>query len=407
MVTSTQRCYICPAHPEKPYSSWRKFRGHWSTQHKGQECPPREEFLQEVEREEFLEQKKEFKREGGFPPEVETTYGKDIPNVGGGGELPEDPVLRLATILDVHGVEKAARDNLLAIFQLHPGYKDNPVNLHYLLTAKLARRFHSSIPMMISEFTAQEASYPEGIPFAGMQPGGGYGSMPPFMMGGGYQPYYPPNYYPRQPIGGREMAEEEPRHRARESNPVQDAVALLGTIIKLKDDLIPDDRGVGQQVQEIFEGFRATVEEVTKDSRDQQDKLLERMERMEEKNKENLESIKEELHRAETGRLQDRITSLEESKDEERSEGLGSLLKEAGEGIGTQVDGLRQSVSQGMDKLGTLAEKIVTVEGLPSAPIGRVKGKTSASRTINDASELMRAEEEVEALAKELEGTVS
>ena len=403
----TQRVYICPTHPEKPYSSWRKFRGHWSTKHKGEECPPREEFLQEVEREEFLEQKKEFKEAGGFPPE-ETTYGKDIPLVGVDG-LPEDPIQRLATILDVHGVDKSARDNLLAIFQLHPNYKDNPVNLHYLLTAKLPRRLHSSIPMMISEFTAQEASYPEGIPFGMIQPGMGGGGMPPYMMGGGYQSYYPPFYSPpmggyRHPSSGRGEVEEEPRARGREHNPIQDAVALLGTIMELKEKLIPEGGGTNQQVQEIFEGFRSTIEEVTKGSKDQQDKLLERLEKMEEGHRGAIEGIKGQLHEAEKARLEDRISSLEEAKDDERTEGLGSLLKEAGAGVGTQVEGLRQSVTQGVDKLGILAEKIVSVEGSPKVPTGKPKEeRVNIKRTIGEATELMKAEGEVEALAKELE----
>jgi len=53
------RVYICPQHPEKTYTSWRKFRGHWSTRHKGEECPPREEFMQEREKEEVIQYKKE------------------------------------------------------------------------------------------------------------------------------------------------------------------------------------------------------------------------------------------------------------------------------------------------------------------------------------------------------------
>ena len=401
------RVYCCPEHPEKPYTSWRKFRGHWSTQHRGEECPPREEFLQEMEKGEIREQKKEFKESGGFPQE-EAAYGKDIPLVGGEG-LPEDPVQRLATILDVHGVDKGTRDNLLAIFQLHPGYKDNPVNLHYLLTAKLPRKFHSSIPMMISEFTAQESAYPEGVPL-GMMPGmGGPQAMPPFMYGMGYQPTYPSypsyNYLPRPPMGGREVEGEEGsgRRRERERDPVKDAVALLGTLMEFKDRLMPERGSDGPSVQEVFEGFRSTIEEVTKDNKEQQDKLLAEIRRAEEDRRKDLDGIKDLVHQEREGRLQDRIEALMESKDEERSEGLGTLLKDAGEGAGVQLDGLRQSVNQGVNKLGDIITQAVAA-GPPGGPIlrGTVAG---GGRSVGEASALLEAEAEVENIARELEGS--
>ena len=41
--------YACSEHPEKVYSSWRKFRGHWTVCHKGEVCPPREEFYREID----------------------------------------------------------------------------------------------------------------------------------------------------------------------------------------------------------------------------------------------------------------------------------------------------------------------------------------------------------------------
>jgi len=211
---------------------------------------------------------------------------------------------------------------------------------------------------------------------------------------------YPPMYRP--PIGGHEPPEEEgSRTRTRERDPVKDTVALLGTLLDLKNKISSEGEGSGQQVQEIFEGFRATVEELTKDSKEQQDKLIAKIEAAEETRRRDIEGIKEQLHQAEKGRLEDRISSLESSKDDERSEGLGSLLKEAGEGLGTQVEGLRQSVTQGVDKLGTLAEKIVSVEVTPGT---HTRGGAVAGRTVGNVTELMEAEEEVESLAKEMGG---
>jgi len=403
-----QRVYICPEHPEKTYTSWRKFRGHWSTQHRGEECPPREEFLHEMEKEEVIATKKEEKetlKGGGGEEEPEGVPGAFI--------LPEDPVPRLAKILEVHGVTSDLVTQILGVFQIHPGYQNNPVNLHYLLTAKLPRKLHASIPMIISAFTTQDQYYPEGgMPL--MMPGmGGSQIMPPYMAGGGYPPYYP--YYPptyglspsyRAPIGGREPPEEEAgRGRARERNPVEDAVALLGTLMDLQKKVAGEGEGSSQQVQEIFEGFRATIEEMNKESQAQQDKLLGKIEEAEETRKKDLDAIKDQLHQAEKGRLEDRIDSLEASQAETKSEGLSQLIREAGEGLGSQLEGVRQSISDGADKVGTLAEKLVTVEGPPGgAPAGNKKAKTAADRTISEAAGLAEAEDEVEALARNLEG---
>jgi len=400
------RVYVCPEHPAKNYTSWRKFRGHWSTQHRGEECPPREEFLQEMEKEEVIREKGEYKEELKVKAAVREEAVEAI--TAGEFTLPEDPVPRLAKILEVHGVPGDIITQVLGVFQIHPGYRDNPVNLHYLLTAKLNRKMHSSIPMIISAFTAQEGGYPEGMGI-GMIPGmQGPGAMPPFMYGGGMQPYYPPTfgYQPtfRQPIGGREEAAgEERRERVRESNPVKDAVALLGTMLDLQDKIGGGKKEGEVNVQEIFEGFRTTLEEVTKTHGEQQDKLMEQMEKVQEGNKAALEGIKEQLHTAEKGRLQDKIETLQETKDEERSEGLGSLLKEAGEGLGTQAEGIRTSITDAGSKIADLAGKIVSTEGLPSSPLKGGASGAGGGRTVSEASELMEAETALEEIAKRLE----
>jgi len=442
------RIYSCPEHPTKLYTSWRKFRGHWSTQHRGEECPPREEFLQEVEKpevekleEELKEQRKEAREEK--LGEKEPQYGKDVPVIGEGG-LPEDPVQRLATILDVHGVEKSYRDQILGIFQLHPAYKENPVNIHYLLTAKLPRKFHSSIPMMVNEFAASEMGYPEGGAIGMMQMGMGGVPMPPYMYGQqspyGYAPYMAPQFVRQPIIGGRESPDEERIERGKrreERSPVEDAVTLLGAILELKDRLMPEkkedestskvspigdavallgtlmelrdklapQKGEGESsVKEIFEGFRTTIEEMEENSRGQQQKLLGEMKQMEEGHRQSLESIKETLHDAEKARLQDKIDTLTETKEEERSEGLGTLLREAGEGLGVQMQGVRTSLDQAAAKLGDVAEKTITARPSGGLIIRGSEKSATGSRTITEASELMEAEAEVERLAKKLGG---
>lgn len=405
------KIYRCPEHPDKIYTSWRKFRGHWSTQHRGQECSPREEFQEEIEKDEVAKSRVLADQAGGAGrARKEEVLGEEPPyGIPGEPFLPEDPVPRLAKILEVHGVPGDLTTQILGVFQLHPAYRENPVNLHYLLTAKLPRKLHSSIPMMISAFTVQEGGYPEGIPMMGGQPGMGMGPMPPFMYGGGMSPYYPPTfgYQPvyRPPISGREAGEEERERRgARESNPVQDAVALLGTLMDLRDKLAPSGGEGTPSVQEIFEGFRTTIEEVTKDNKDQQDKLLDQIEKVQEANKAALEGIREQLHQSEKDRLHDKIETLEAAKDEERSEGLGTLLKEAGEGVGAQLEGLRGTVDKGMEKVTDLVEKAVTMERAPTEAPEKGAAKNQRSRTPSAAKELLEAESKVEELAKKLEG---
>jgi len=418
------KVYLCPTHPEKPYSSWRKFRGHWSTQHRGEECPPREEFLHEEEKTEFLEQKKEFKEGGGFPKETISAPGvevNDIPIIGEGG-LPEDPVRRLATILDVHGVDKLIRNQLLSIFQLHPGYKGNPVNLHYLLTAKLPRKFHQTIPMMINEFTASDGGYPEGMAIGGLQMGGSPGGYPPLMYGGGgysgYPPYYPPYYPPvgRRPIGGYDEGEEERPSRRKEDplGPMKDTVALVGALMdvmsKASGGKSDNLEKLSEDLRSSYEGLRSTLEEVIEKSREEKQELAGKYEgqiiALKESFGSTLEKIKEELHGAEKARLQDKIATLENEKDEERTTGLGELMKEAGQGISSQLAEVGSSVSKGMDKVGQIAEKVAT------APMAIVEGRVTppggvklhpGPKTLTEAVQTIEAEDEVEILAKELE----
>jgi len=402
---ATQRAYICPEHPNKTYTSWRKFRGHWSTQHRGEECPPREEFLQMVDKEERIEEKKERKEAQKEAAEEkrerEETPGEFI--------LPEDPVPRLAKILEVHGAPADAIAQIIGVFQIHPGYQNNPVNLHYLLTAKLNRKLHSSIPMIISAFQNQDSTYPEGSPMMMMGGMGGPQMMPPYMAGGGYPQYYPPSmgYQPmyRLPISGHESADDgEPRRRTKETNPVEDAVALLTTIMSLKDKLMPESTRGDTSVQEIFEGFRSTIEEMNKESKDQVRGLLDNMEKMDKAHEASLNDIKESLHNSEKENLRNQIQTLKETKDEERTEGLGTLLREAGEGLGTQMEGVRSSVTEGVNRIGSIVEKAVTPgEGFPfrGGQTGASKGK--GTKTVAEASQLLEAERELDALAGALE----
>jgi len=228
-------------------------------------------------------------------------------------------------------------------------------------------------------------------------------------MSGGYSPYYPqpmgysPNYRP--PMGGRESLDEgEGRRRAKETNPVEDAVALLTTIMKLKDQIGGESKGGDTSVQEIFEGFRATIEEMNKESKDQVKGLLDTIGKMEEGHKVALEGIKENLHEAQLARLEDKIDTLEKTKDDEKTEGLGSLLREAGEGLGSQIEGVRTSISEGVGKIGEIVEKTVTTGAAPIFSTGQKPKAENGPKSIAAASQLLAAEDELETIARSLEG---
>ena len=411
---TTQRVYLCPEHPEKPYTSWRKFRGHWSTQHRGEECPPREDFLQEMEKGEARELKDQYKEDLKETKEKVEVTTKAV--FEGEFTLPEEPVPKLAKILEVNGVPEDIVRQVLGVFQLHPAYRDNPTNLHYLLITKLPRKFHPSIPLMTSAFMSSDASYPEGIPIMGGFGMQGPGIMPPLGGMGGYPPYYPPSYgyMPnfRQPISGRETEEEERRPRRREDpmDSMKDTIAMMGAMFefmgKVGGNRTEETEKLSEDLRASYEGLRNTLEEATQASRAEKEAMREefskKVEEVTEASRAVIEETKNALHRTELGRLEDRITTLQESKDEERSEGLGSLLKEAGEGIGSQLEGLRTSVTQGVEKVGTIVEKVVSTEGLPKSPVGRGRGRTSP-KNVNEASELLSIEMEIEELAGSLE----
>jgi len=422
------RVYLCPEHPEKIYTSWRKFRGHWSTRHKGEECPPREEFAQEMDREEVTQTKIERGQAGGAgeerkarmdaesAAEVAATGGgialSDVPRLGESG-LPEEPVDRLATILDVHGVDKVVRDQILRIFQLHPGYRENPVNLHYLLTARLPRKMHSSAPMMISAYVTQDSTYPEGSPM-GFMPGMGMpGANPPFMFGGGFSNQYQPpmGYFPpyRPSISGREpaMEEREPRRRGEGDSSVSSTVALLGALLdvtqKLGGGKSEETSKLSEDLRASYEGLRDTLNEMAEVNRAEKEDIRSsfesKLEAIQGESRKAVEEAKEARHKAEMESREAEIARLREEREEERSEGLGTLLKEAGEGVGVQVEGIRQSLNQGMDRIGSIVETAAKVAP-PEVSIKR--GGTGKQKTVADATELMEAETELEQIAQQL-----
>lgn len=236
--------------------------------------------------------------------------------------------------------------------------------------------------------------------------------MMPFFggMGGGMiPPMYPPayGYYPPQRVPPRGGPEEEEGSRGRRApaNPINDAVALLGTIMELQERMggKSGPKEGEPTVQEIFEGFRETINEVTSKSQDQQDKLIAQMERMDEGHREALEGIKESLHQSEKDRLTDQINALRDAKDEERTDGLGTLIREAGEGLAAQAEGIRIGLEGAGNKISNLAEKIVPRSLPGEGPLKRGGSPPSGSRSIAEAGELLEAEQAVEAIAQQLE----
>jgi len=412
------RVYRCPDHPEKSYSSWRKFRGHWSTRHRGEEVGPREQYLEEIEKEEFLGEKKEYKEELGEKAAVKEEVTRAVER--GEFTLPEDPVPRLDMILEVHGVDESLRHQILGVFQIHPGYQNNPVNLHYLLTAKLPRKLHPSIPMIISAFTAQEGGYPEGIPMMGGVGGMGPGAMPPYMMGGGYQPmpYLPVGgyYMPRQPMGRYEDMEEGRSTRRRESpmDSMKETIALMGALFKA----VGETTGGGgerfekftERLEAAYTGLSETIEEVLDRSKEEKEnverKMSEQLREVQETSRAVIEETKESLHRVQLESKEAEIARLQEEREEERTEGLGELLREAGEGITQQAEGIRETVTRGVDRVGDLAESITQQAAAPKVEGGiEITRRTKEPKmSLSEASDLLELESEVERIAKELEG---
>jgi len=459
-----KRIYICPDHPEKPYTSWRRFRGHWSTLHKGEECPPRENFLQEVEAEDVPQMKQEYREEleagGGISKHDESgsNYGRDIPRVGVEG-LPEEPIARLATILDVHGIDKSIRDSVLSIFQLHPAYKDNPVNLQYLLMAKLPRKHHQIIPMMVSEFTMQEGATLEGAALGMLQPGLNSNMMPSYLYPGMSQGYYQPSFgyqnYGMRPMAGavppgggypgygsegpvasgrggegdispgeerknnlqevKEIVElvlashyksgdeEAPKSKKED---LKETIAVIGSVMGLVREMTPQSDKAEEsnaKMGEYLQDLRSTLEKVIAESAAERAALREEMNNtvreLMEQNRTTLTEMKDQLSEAEKRRLQDRIDSLEETKDEERTEGLGGLLREAGMGLGTQMSGVKDSIDKVVDKIGDVAVTLPKVVP-PQIPV-------EAPKTLEQAGQLFEAELQVEALARSLEKEAS
>ena len=417
MATKTKIMYVCPTcGPEKSFGSWRKFRGHWTASHPGEESPERESIKQEVE----VEQEEPEPGEGKIRT-IET--GKEYPRIGD-GSLPDDPVDRLGTILDVHGVDANIRNQILRIFQMHPGYKANPVNLHYLLTANLPRKHHNSIPMMVNEYNSQDDLTPEGVPLmmGGMgNQGMGYN---PYMIGmpgmgnqpyGGYPMYNIPNYS-RRPTSRREETEEGDEEvgtgrgrRGRVADPMEQMANMMknmGAFMTAMDSM-RRGKGEGEGGNAFLEAFEKSQEQIAeameevsdsiKSSKEETKRLLDEQEK---KHREEMDTLKQQVHAKELAHLEEKIEDLKDEKEDEKTTGLGSLIHEAGESMGAQIDGVRKSMETGMGQVTRIAEnlsKSVVPPGAPGAATSVEKTKTVA-----EASALIEAESEVDKLAKEL-----
>ncbi len=420
------KVYVCPAHPEKNYTSWRKFRGHWSTQHRGEECPDRETFVQEVEKAEIQEAKKEL-RENPVNP------AKDETEVGTGAKtqsplvalletgLPEEGVPRLQAILTVHGVDESTMFQILALFQLNPAYQQNPINLHYLLTAKLPRKFHTSIPMIVNEFSNQTESSPLGGIGGMMMPGvtgqmippylqGGFGGMNPYMM---YNPYsmMPPR---RGPIGGGDEEEGGSRRRrsSEDEDPMTKTIALMGAFMdvvqKMTGGKSDETTKLSEDLRASYEGRSTTLAETIGSTNKEKNEIMEKfnstINAMEENHRKEMDEVKELLHQAQMAKLEEKISTLEEQKTAEQTSGLGDLLKEAGEGVGTQAEGIRKSVENGVNKMADLAIKVAESASKPATPqpIQREGVNQEPKRDLSNAAALIEAETAVVQLADKL-----
>jgi hypothetical protein len=132
-------------------------------------------------------------------------------------------------------------------------------------------------------------------------------------------------------------------------------------------------------MQDNFNALKTTLDNVVNNGRIEKEQLRDnfeaRLEAVAASSQDMIETLKDTLHQTEKGHLQLEIQRLQSKSAEENSEGLGNLLREVGEGVGMQMEGLRNSLNNGLDKVGTIAEKAITAN--PAAKAGEAIMKSS------------------------------
>lgn len=436
--------YQCPHHPDKVYDQWIKFTGHWGHSHKGEPRPEKEDV--EVEllddfmddgSEPFSEESPAPSRAGApraAPPASPThqngaqgyvsPFGQDIPRLSE-DIIPSDDTARLAMVLDMHQVDKPARDMVLTIFQMYPDvYQNNPVNLQQLLLTKLRKIYHPSVLMMVTEYGAgTQPTYPGGGMLLPGQGPGMYQGIYPGMNPGMPQGY--PQQFPGVGMGyggGLPMRVPPQNPQMTQStqpkDPIDDMVRMMSGMGAMMTAMQQMNGGgqqqanqIAQQMQQNFEGLKNTLDTVIRqtqvDKESMRNDFQQRLETVSAQSGEMLEAMKDALHETQLQNKEAEIARLRDLKEQEMSDGLGSLLREAGEGVGAQMEGVRQSLNMGLNKIGDLVHDAITAPGRAINPgSGQPRQKVDIGRplTPGQAARVVQSENEIRRLITEMGG---
>lgn len=436
--------FQCPHHPDKVYDQWIKFTGHWGHSHKGEPRPEKEDVEVELT-DDFMEDNHEDSREelpitaGPSSPRSAapapaanqngsqgyvSPFGQDIPRLSE-DIIPSDDTARLAMVLDMHQVDKPARDMVLTIFQMYPDvYQNNPVNLQQLLLTKLRKIYHPSVLMMVTEYGAgTQPTYPGGGMLLPGQGPGMYQGIYPGMNPGMAQGY--PQQFPGAGMGygvglPMRVPPQNPQNTqpTQPKDPIDDMVRMMtgfGAMITAMNQMNAGGQQqssqITQQMQQNFDGLKSTLDTVIRqtqvDKEAMRNDFQQRLEVVSAQSGEMLEAMKDALHETQLQNKEAEIARLRDMKEQEMSDGLGSLLREAGEGVGAQMEGMRQTLNSGLNKIGDLAHDMLTAPGRAINPgSGQPRQKVDIGRplTPGQAARAVQSENEIRRLIAEMGG---
>lgn len=324
--------------------------------------------------------------------------------------MTDDPLMRLAMILYVHGVPDKVRETIMGIVQLHPDHLQNPLNLHALLGNTLDKRFQPRVQLMVSEFMSHENRQED--PF---------GYIPPLQPGaqtgqGGYNAgagMYPQNYpgygkqnqyvYPNmmQPLTQPQGPEQQ----------LQSLVAMMTSMFKAMTEMTGAGGGSNEEAKELRQEIRSmreaslqSAETFRKENQDMRMQYEKDMRDVMETSRQQVEEMRDQLHADRMERLQQQVSALQHARAEEMSEGLGSLIRDLGEGVGAEMSAIRENVDKGLSQIGGIVKTTMTAPGAasPEAESSDSPEDSSPHRSIAEATELMETEEAINYYANEV-----
>lgn len=324
--------------------------------------------------------------------------------------MTDDPLMRLAMILYVHGVPDKVRETIMGIVQLHPDHLQNPLNLHALLGNTLDKRFQPRVQLMVSEFMSHENRQEDPFGYIPpLQPGvqtgqGGYNA------GAGMYPQNYPGYGKQNQYAYPNMMQPFAQPQGPEQQ-LQSLVAMMTSMFKAMTEMTGAGGGNNEEAKELRQEIRSmreaserNAETYRKEALDMRLNYEKDMREMAESSRKQVEEMREQLHSDQMTRLQSQVAALREARAEEMSEGLGSLIRDLGEGIGAEMSAIRENVDGGLKQIGGIVKNTMTAPGAtsPGADSSDSPEDSSPQRSIAEATELMETEEAISYYANEV-----